>query len=181
MSDRNNPPLEQLIDPSLFQDLPGLIALFGPPMDTVPTHPSLPEPEISSEPIQLTLTPVTAPYTPPPTPSSNPTVAVCDIPVPGYPVVLAPHLVNAPEPVSGKQLFSLFSFPPPFFYIYFHFLSFFLVSLLLLLFFLLLLFYVRLLISVFFFYFILLSSSHFLFYIYIYTPIVIQIPSPPSS
>ncbi|CAH7684059.1 hypothetical protein PPACK8108_LOCUS18011 [Phakopsora pachyrhizi] len=111
--------------PSILSSSSLLIkSLFGPPMDTVPTHPSLPEHEISSEPIQLTLTPVTAPYTPPPTPSSNPTIAVCDIPVPGYPVVFAPQLVNAPKPVSGKRLFSLFSFPL-FFYIYFHFLSFF--------------------------------------------------------
>ncbi|CAH7685453.1 hypothetical protein PPACK8108_LOCUS19977 [Phakopsora pachyrhizi] len=156
MSDGNNPPLKQLIDPSLFQDLPGLPALFGPPMDTVPTHPSLPEPEISSEPIQLTLTPVTAPYTPPPTPSSNPTVAVCDIPVPGHPVVLAPHLVNAPKPVSGKRLFSLFSFPPFFLYI-FSLSLFFLVSLLLLL----LLFY--------YYYFMFVYLFLFFFFLYIYS------------
>ncbi|CAH7684676.1 hypothetical protein PPACK8108_LOCUS19057 [Phakopsora pachyrhizi] len=67
MSERNHPPLEQLINPILFQDLPGLLALFEHQMDAVHAHPAPPEPENSTEPIQLLATPVLVLYAPLPT------------------------------------------------------------------------------------------------------------------
>ncbi|CAH7687917.1 hypothetical protein PPACK8108_LOCUS22781 [Phakopsora pachyrhizi] len=91
------------INPVLFNQLPKLLAFFDSNPD-----PSL---RLVNEPVEAR--PVTvpdshisplaiAPPIPPPSPLSNNTVAVGDIPVPSYPVVIARHAADAPEPIAGE-------------------------------------------------------------------------------
>ncbi|CAH7689938.1 hypothetical protein PPACK8108_LOCUS25123 [Phakopsora pachyrhizi] len=100
MSERNHPPLEQLIDLILFQDLPGLLALFKPQTDAVHTYPAPPEP------IQLLATPVLVLYAPPPTLALDAGVAVNSVPAPKFPVVVASNVAAAPEPIAVVNLSS---------------------------------------------------------------------------